>query len=149
MYLVAVLDVYARYLVSWALSDSLAQAFVLQAVSQALHTAKPTIWNSDQGSQFTSPLYIGLLEAAGVQISMDGRGRAFDTIFVERFWRTVKYEDIYLKGYATPRAVRQGLSEYFHKYNTYRPHTALNDQTPAAVYLRKEEQAIGGEHVCR
>jgi transposase InsO family protein len=94
MYLVAVLDLYARYVVRWALDDTLELPFVLDAVGRALSTATPRIWNSDQGSHFTSPQYIGLLSAAGVQISMDGRGRALDNIFVERLWRTVKYEDV-------------------------------------------------------
>lgn len=113
MYLVAILDLYARYVVSWALDETLEQPFVLEAVQQALAQATPTVWNSDQGSPFTSPQYTGLLEAAGVQISMDGKGRALENIFVERLWRTVKYEDIYLRDYATPRAVRVGLSRFF------------------------------------
>ena len=141
MYLVAVLDLYSRYVVSWALDDTLELPFVLEAVQQALAVATPTIWNSDQGSHFTSPQYTRLLDAAGVQISMDGRGRAFDNIFVERLWRTVKYEDIYLHDYGTPREVRVGLRAFFPTYNERRPHMALDYHTPAAVYFGKERAA--------
>ena len=115
LYLVAVLDLYARYVVSWALDDTMAETFVLDAVDRALAQATPQIWNSDQGSQFTSPQYTSRLEAVGVRISMDGRGRAFDNIFVERLWRTVKYEDIYLHDYPHPRAVRIGLDQFFRR----------------------------------
>jgi putative transposase len=139
MYLVAVLDLYARYVVSWALDDTLEQPFVVEAVTRALAQATPRIWNSDQGSHFTSPQYTQLVEAAGVKISMDGRGRALDNIFIERFWRTVKYEDIYLQDYETPRAVRSGLRHYFSKYNDDRPHMALDYRTPAAVYFGTEQ----------
>ncbi len=97
MYLVAVLDVYARYVLSWALDDSVEQPFVLEAVGQALAHARPQIWNSDQGSHCTSLQYTQLLEEAGVQISMDGKGRALDNIFIERLWRTITYEDVYLR----------------------------------------------------
>ena len=141
MYLVAVLDLYARYVVAWALDDTLEQPFVLEAVTTALAHATPKIWNSDQGSHFTSPHYTRLLDAAGVAISMDGRGRALDNIFIERLWRTVKYEDIYLHDYAMPREVRLGLSNFFAKYNEKRPHMALEYQTPAAVYFGKEGSA--------
>jgi putative transposase len=141
MYLVAILDLYARYVVSWALDETLEQPFVVEAVSRALAQATPRIWNSDQGSHFTSPQYTQLLEAAGVQISMDGKGRALDNVFIERLWRTVKYEDVYLRDYATPRAVRSGLGRYLTHYNEARPHMALEYQTPAAVYFGKEEQA--------
>lgn len=139
MYLVVVLDVYARYVVSWALDDTLEQPFVLEAVGQALARARPQIWNSDQGSHFTSPHYTQLLENAGVQISMDGKGRALDNIFIERLWRTIKYEDVYLREYTSPREVRIGLGSYLRHYNENRPHAALDYQTPAVVY--------GGEEV--
>jgi putative transposase len=134
MYLVVVLDLYARYIVSWALDDSLEVPFVLEAVSQALSQATPVIWNSDQGSQFTSLEYTSRLKAAGVQISMDGKGRAFDNIFVERLWRTIKYEEVYVRDYASPREARAGLSRFVRHYNEERPHSALKYQTPAAVY---------------
>ena len=97
--------------------------------------AAPDIFNSDQGSQFTSIDFTGRLETAGVQISMDGRGRALDNVFVERLWRTVKYEEVYLKDYGTPREAIQGLATYFQLYNTQRPHQALRYQTPAPVYF--------------
>lgn len=134
MYLVAVLDWHTRYVVSWDLDDSLEQGFVHQAVDQALGVATPTIWNSDQGSHFTSVGYLGRLQAAGVQISMDGKGRALDNIFTERLWRSVKYEEVYLAQYQTPRDARTGLATYFRFYNHERPHQALDYRTPAAVY---------------
>lgn len=135
VYLVAVLDWFSRYVLAWELSDTLELPFVLACAQAALAQATPTIWNSDQGSHFTSPQYTQLLLAAGVQISMDGRGRARDNIFTERLWRSVKYEEVYLTEYATPRDARQGLSRYFPFYNRERPHQALGYQTPAAVYF--------------
>jgi len=135
LYLVAVLDIYARYIVSWTLDDTLELPFVLDAVKRALAQATPEIWNSDQGSHFTSPHYIQLLEQAGVQISMDGKGRALDNIFIERLWRTVKYEDVYLRDYRSPRDVRIGLNAYLKHYNEQRPHSALGYRTPAEVYF--------------
>ncbi len=134
LYLVAVLDWYSRYVVSWELSDSLEIEFVLSAVGRALAVARPEIWNSDQGSHFTSPQYIERLTAAEVRISMDGKGRALDNIFTERFWRSVKYEEVYLHDYTTPRTARQGLTRYMEFYNHERPHQALNYQTPAELY---------------
>ncbi len=130
----AVLDGFSRYVVSWELSETLSLPFVQQAAERALAQATPVIWNHDQGSQFTSPHYTARLEAAGVQISMDGRGRAFDNIFTERLWRSVKYEEVYLHDYRTPREARQGLTRYLTFYNTGRPHQALGYATPAAVY---------------
>lgn len=134
MYLVAVLDWYSRYVVSWALDQTLHQGFVLEAVEAALVVATPQIWNSDQGSHFTSPQYTGLLTAAGVHISMDSTGRALDNVFTERLWRTVKYEEVYLHDYATPREARTGLSTYLPFYNHERLHQALDYRTPAEVY---------------
>jgi putative transposase len=134
MYLVAVLDWYSRYVVSWALDQTLHAGFVLEAVEAALAVATPTIWNSDQGSHFTSPYYTELLQAAGVQISMDSTGRALDNIFTERLWRTIKYEEVYLADYATPREARTGLSTYIPFYNHERLHQALDYRTPAEVY---------------
>lgn len=134
LYLVAVLDWYSRFVVSWELSDTLEIGFVLQAVERALAGAQPEIWNSDQGSHFTSPQYIARLQAAAVKISMDGKGRALDNIFTERFWRSVKYEEVYLHDYPTPRSARQGLTRYLEFYNHERPHQALNYQTPAELY---------------
>ncbi len=136
LYLVAVLDWYSRYVIAWELSDTLALPFVLACAQRALAQATPQIWNSDQGSHFTSPSYIDLLLSASVQISMDGRGRARDNIFTERLWRTVKYEEVYLTEYATPRQARHALGRYFQFYDHQRPHQALAYQTPAAVYFR-------------
>jgi putative transposase len=134
LYLVAVLDWFSRYLISWELDQTLAQPFVTAVVERALATATPTIWNSDQGSHFTSPRYIDRLKAAGVRISMDGRGRALDNIIVERFWRSVKYEQVYLHEYSSPRDARTQLSAYLTFYNERRLHQALGYQTPAEVY---------------
>jgi putative transposase len=141
LYLVAVLDWYTRYVVAWALDQSLELGFVLEAVDQALAVGCPTIWNSDQGSHFTSPQYLSRLEERGIQISMDGKGRALDNIFVERLWRTVKYEEVYLQSYGTPREARQSLARYFAFYNHERPHQALGYQTPAALYCGTRAQA--------
>ena len=134
LYVVAVLDWFSRYVVSWELSETLSFPFGQPAAERALAQATPVIWNHDQGSQFTRPHYTARLEAAGVQISLDGRGRAFDTIFTERLWRSVKYEEVSLHDYRTPREARQGLTRYLTFYNTGRPHQALGYATPAAVY---------------
>ncbi len=136
LYLVAVLDWYSRYVLSWELDQTLEMPFVLSAVQRALAQAKPEIWNSDQGSHFTSPQYTELLVAANIRISMDGRGRALDNILTERLWRSVKYEEVYLHDYANPKEARQGLSQYFEFYNHERPHQALDYQTPAGVYFQ-------------
>ena len=135
MYLVAILDWYSRYILSWQLDDSLEIEFVVMAVDQALAQSKPAIWNSDQGSHFTSPQYTGRLLEAGIQISMDGKGRALDNIFSERFWRSVKYEEVYLHEYTTPRDALQGLGRYFDFYNQRRLHQSLGYLTPAEVYF--------------
>jgi putative transposase len=134
MYLVAVIDWYSRSIVNWALDETLELPFVLDAVDQALEHATPVIWNSDQGSHFTSAAYRERLQAAGIQISMDGKGRAMDNIIIERFWRTLKYEDVYLNHYATPRATRRGIGAYIERYNQCRLHESLGYHPPAAVY---------------
>lgn len=136
LYLVAILDWFSRYVISWELDHTLELPFVLTAVDRALAQAKPVICNSDQGSHFTSPQYLDRLRQANVQISMDGRGRALDNIFTERLWRSVKYEEVYLNEYLTPREARQGLRRYFDFYNHERPHQALDYATPAAVYFK-------------
>lgn len=135
MYLVAILDWFSRYVVSWQLDDTLDIDFVLLAVDQALAQATPLIWNSDQGSHFTSPQYTQRLKEAQVQISMDGKGRALDNVFTERLWRSVKYEEVYLHDYVTPRQAYQGLARYFDLYNHRRPHQSLDYLTPAEVYF--------------
>jgi putative transposase len=149
LYLVAVLDWYARYVVAWELDQTLELGFVLEAVERALAVGCPTIWNSDQGSHFTSPQYLSRLEARGIQISMDGKGRALDNIFTERLWRTVKYEEVYLQSYATPREARQGLARYFQFYNHERPHQALNYRPPAALYFGTGAEATARDDSSR
>jgi putative transposase len=134
MYLVAVMDWYSRYVVSWEMDETLEMPFVLSAVDRALTVATPTIWNSDQGSHFTSPAYLSRLQTAHVAISMDGRGRVTDNIFIERLWRSVKYEEVYLNEYESPRQARQRLSAYLEFYNHRRKHQALNYLTPAQKY---------------
>jgi putative transposase len=137
MYLVAVLDWFSRYVVSWELDDTLQLPFVLAAVKRALAQARPVIWNSDQGSHFTSPQYRALLLAADVRISMDGKGRALDNVFVERLWRSVKYEEVYPNTYASPREAREGLTRYLAFYNHERPHQSLAYKTPAEEYFHR------------
>ena len=134
LYLVAVIDWFSRYVVSWELDQTLEMPFVVNAVKRALSQAKPVIWNSDQGSHFTSPQYTQLLLDADVQISMDGKGRASDNIFTERLWRTIKYEEVYPKDYAHPQEARRSLAAYFDFYNHRRRHQALDYQTPASIY---------------
>jgi putative transposase len=137
MYLVAILDWFSRYVVAWELDQRLELPFVLTAVDGALDQARPEIWNSDQGSHFTSPQYLDRLRNAQVRISMDGRGRALDNVFTERLWRTVKYEEVYLHEYTSPRDARQGLAGYLDFYNHCRPHQSLDYCTPATVYHRQ------------
>jgi putative transposase len=134
-YLVVVMDWYARRVLAWRLSNSLEAGFCVDCLEDALRVyGQPEIFNSDQGVQFTSAAFTGVLLERGIAISMDGRGRALDNIFVERLWRTVKYEDIYLKGYASLAELLLGLTEYFAFYNDERPHQALGYRTPAAVH---------------
>ena len=135
VYLVAVMDWFSRYVLSWALSITMDVRFCLEALEQALRVAKPDIFNSDQGSQFTSVEFTGRLTQADIRISMDGRGRALDNVFVERLWRSVKYEEVYLHDYGTPKEAIQGLEAYFEFYNGTRLHQSLNYRTPAAVYF--------------
>jgi putative transposase len=137
VYLVAVLDWYSRYVLSWALSNTLEVGFCLAALDAALAHGQPEIFNTDQGAQFTSPAFTGRLAAVGVTISMDGRGRALDNVFVERLWRSVKYEEVYLHEYEDMGEAQRGLGRYFPFYNEERPHQALGYQTPAAVYEQR------------
>jgi putative transposase len=125
MYLVAILDWFSRFVVSWELDLTLEMGFVMTAVERALMTATPAIWNSDQGSHFTSPVYTDRLESANVQISMDGKGRAIDNVFTERLWRSIKYEEVYLNSYEDPREARDGISRYLWFYNNERLHQSL------------------------
>lgn len=137
VYLVAILDWYSRYVISWEISNSLEVSFCLETLDRALERAKPEIFNTDQGAQFTSLEFTNRLESAGVRISMDGRGRVFDNIFIERLWRTVKYEDIYLKQYEGVEELISGLGEYFSFYNKERMHQSLGYRTPEAVYHQR------------
>lgn len=134
LYLVAVLDWYSRYVLAWELSNTLDTGFCLDALDRALQHGQPAIFNTDQGVQFTSAAYTQRLEQAGIQISWDGRGRALDNVFVERLWRSVKWEEVYLKDYQTVAEAVSGLDGYFRFYNHDRPHQALGYQTPAQVY---------------
>lgn len=136
-YLAAVIDWYSRYLIAWGLSNSLDGSFCLEMLEEALADSKPEIFNTDQGVQFTAATWTGRLESAGVKISMDGRGRCLDNVFVERLWRTVKYEDIYLRGYEDVPELRRGLGAYWSFYNRERLHQALGYRTPQAVYVGK------------
>ena len=140
-YLVAIIDWYSRRVLSWRVSNSMDTSFCVDCLEEALrHHGVPEVFNSDQGSQFTSQAFTEVLKREGVKISMDGRGRALDNIFVERLWRTVKYEDVYLKGYASMAELTVGLSQYFMFYNTERPHQSLGYKTPEEVYL----SGVGG-----
>ena len=135
VYLVAVIDWYSRKVLSWRISNSMDASFCVDCLEEALRNyTQPEIFNSDQGSQFTSADLTGVLKREEIKISMDGRGRVFDNIFVERLWRNVKYEDIYLKGYATVGELLLGLSDYFALYNSERPHQSLQYETPDVVY---------------
>ena len=134
LYLTAILDWYSRYVISWAIDDTLEMGFVLEACETALSRAVPYIMNSDQGSHFTSPKYTELFLAAGAKISMDHKGRAFDNIFIERLWRTVKYENVYLNAYETPKDARIGIGRYLRHYNEERPHQSLGYRTPSETY---------------
>ena len=140
LYLVAVIDWYSRRVLSWNLSNTLDASFCVEALQEALRHGTPEVFNTDQGSQFTSESFVNVLQQKGIRISMDGRGRALDNVFVERLWRTVKYEDIYLREYQTPVDVYQGLRRFFAHYNERRPHQALGYRTPDAVY----QEAMAG-----
>jgi len=134
-YLVAIMDWHSRRVLSWRLSNTLDASFCIEALQEALSRfRRPEIFNSDQGSQFTSADFTAVLLAAGVKISMDGKGRCIDNVFVERLWRSLKYEDVYLKAYTNLVEARSGIERYFHFYNTRRSHQALGHQTPAAFY---------------
>ena len=134
MYLVAVIDWYSRYVLAWQLANTLDELFCLEALDQALAQGQPDIFNTDQGTQFTAQAFTGRLAAANIRISMDGRGRALDNVFVERLWRSVKYEHVYLHEYATVPELEQGLRQYFTFYNHERLHQSLAYRTPAEVH---------------
>lgn len=140
MYLVAVVDWWSRFVLSWRLSNSLEGGFCVEALERALSLGQPEIFNTDQGSQFTSPLFTQRLLERRIAISMDGRGRALDNAFIERLWRSVKYEDVYLRDYESPRELERGLTAYFWFYVNERPHSSLEGKTPASVYGERKEQ---------
>jgi len=135
LYLVAIMDWYSRYVLSWRLSNTLDADFCVEALEEALRKGRPDIFNTDQGTQFTGKAFTGILEQHGVQISMDGKGSYRDNLFIERLWRTVKYEEVYLKAYQDGKAARIGIGNYFRFYNTERPHQALGYRTPAEVFI--------------
>lgn len=136
LYLVAFLDLYSRYVLSWKISNSLESVFCIEALEMALQRGIPEIVNSDQGVQFTSHAYIDLLKSKGIHVSMSGKGKCWDNIFVERFWRSLKYEEVYLKRYENHLEAINNIEAYINKYNKQRPHSSLNYKTPQQVYLR-------------
>ncbi len=138
VYLVAIVDWYSRYLISWRVSNTMDTNFCVEALEEALKYVRPEIFNTDQGSQFTSMAFTGILEKNGISISMDAKGRVFDNIFIERLWRTVKYENIYIKDYKTIPDLKTGLIEYFDFYNGERYHQNLDYKTPWEVYIGKQ-----------
>ena len=135
LYLVAIIDWYSRYVLSWRLSNTLEAGFCIEALEEALRKGKPEILNTDQGSQFTAEAFTGLLEKHGIRVSMDGKGSYRDNLFIERLWRTVKYEEVYLKAYEGGREAWTSLGQYFRFYNAERPHQALGYRTPAEVIV--------------
>lgn len=140
VYLVAIMDWHSRKVLSWRLSNTMDSDFCVEALEEALNRyGHPDIFNTDQGAQFTSEAFTGVLKTAGVDISMDGRGRWIDNVFVERLWRSVKYEEVYLKAYETVAAARSGIGTYFQFYNSERRHQSMNRQTPDQVYLGNVE----------
>jgi putative transposase len=136
MYLAATIDWYSRYVLAWRLSNTLEGSFCLDMLDEALSRGKPEVFNTDQGVQFTAEAWTSRLQLAGVAVSMDGRGRCLDNVFVERLWRSVKYEDVYLHGYEAVPQLHAGLGRYFSFYNTERLHQSLDYRTPAAVYRK-------------
>jgi putative transposase len=134
MYLVAIMDWYSRYVLEWQLSNSLESSFCLQALERALAKRSPGIFNTDQGSQFTCPDFTDILKQAEIRISMDGRGRALDNVFIERFWWSLKYEEVYLRDYSNGLEAQEYLSKYFTYYNGKRRHKSLGKRTPAEIY---------------
>ena len=141
LYLVAIIDWYSRYVLSWRLSNTLDAGFCVEALEEALKKGKPDIFNTDQGAQFTSEAFTGLLQQHGVKISMDGKGSYNDNLFIERLWRSVKYEEVYLKAYQDAREARIGLDNYFRFYNTERPHQTHGYRTPAEVFISTPVEA--------
>lgn len=142
LYLVAIMDWNSRFVLSWRLSNTMETTFCVEALEAALESSKPEIFNTDQGAQFTALAFVGTLQDAGIRVSMDGRGRALDNAFIERLWRSVKYEDLYLRDYSTVPSVEAGLARYFDFYNYQRPHQGLGYRTPAEVYFGTEPGGV-------
>jgi putative transposase len=142
MYLFIIIDWYSRYIVDYELSSTLDKGFVMSCLKRAISRCKPEIINSDQGSHFTNPDYINLLEDNGIKISMDGKGQALDNVRTERFFRSIKYDDIYINDYSTPKELRKGINTYMHMYNTYRPHDSLDGDVPANFYFSKLSKTV-------
>lgn len=138
LYLTAIIDWFSRFVLSWKLSNQMTVDFCLDALECAWQHGRPEIFNSDQGSQFTSPRFVGELLKRKVDVSMDGKGRAIDNVFIERLWRTVKYEEVYLKSYSCGREALRELRKYFEFYNHRRPHSSLDGKTPGSVFLKKK-----------
>jgi putative transposase len=143
LYLTAVIDWHSRYVLSWRLSNTLDVGFCLEALEEALGRGRPEVFNTDQGSQYTSRAFVSRLESSGIRVSMVGRGRCLDNVFVERLWRTVKYEEIYLWRHETTSALAAGLRRYFGYYNRARRHQSLSDRTPAEVYGKGTKRLLG------
>jgi putative transposase len=139
MYLTAVIDWHSRYVLSWRLSNSLETDFCLEALGEALTRGRPEVFNTDQGSQYTAEAFVSRVRASGARMSMDGRGRWLDNVFVERLWRSVKYEEVYLWRHATVPDLHSGLRRYFAYYNEDRRHQSLQDRTPAEVYMERRK----------
>ena len=144
LYLVAIIDWYSRYVLSWRLSNTMDSGFCIEALKDALRKGRPDIFNTDQGTQFTDEAFTGLLQQHGVRISMDGKGRYSDNLFIERLWRTVKYEEVYLKAYQDGRDARVMIGDYFRFYNLERPHQSLGYRTPAEVFIPNPVEANDG-----
>jgi len=142
VYLTAIVDWYSRYVIAWRLSNTLTDDFCVECLKDALRYGNPDIFNTDQGSQFTSDAFTNVLHGSDISISMDGRGRCLDNIFVERLWRTVKYQDVYIKGYQTIPEVQAGLLEYFDFYNMERRHQSLSYKTPWGVFSGLEKREV-------
>lgn len=147
LYLVAIIDWFSRYVLSWRLSNTLDAGFCIEALEEALRKGRPEIFNTDQGAQFTSEAFTGLLESHGIRISMDGKGSYNDNLFIERLWRTVKYEEVYLKAYQDGKDARISLGGYFRFYNTERPHQSLGYLTPSVVFDSSQVEKTGGSLV--
>ena len=141
LYLVSIMDWYSRYVLSWRLSNTLDAGFCVDALEEALRKGRPDIFNTDRGAQFTGEAFIGLLTHQGVRVSMDGKGRYSDNLFIERLWRTVKYEEVYMKAYQDGKEARVGIGDYFRFYNLERPHQALSYLTPAEVFITSPVEA--------